>query len=68
MIVDTKNYRYMYKCNDYPQIVRIPINLLDTTAALDPENWELCAAYMDPERWEVFTRNGRYSIYAGEID
>lgn len=34
-IVDTRNYRYVYKGNI---IKRLPIKYLDTTAAID--NWE----------------------------
>ena len=35
---DTKQYRYWYK-GDEDKTYRININLLGTTAALDPENW-----------------------------
>lgn len=35
---DTKKYRYWYK-EDEDKTYRININLLGTTAALDPENW-----------------------------
>lgn len=35
---DTRKYRYWYKA-DENKTYRIKIKLLDTTAALDPENW-----------------------------
>lgn len=35
---DTKQYRYWYKA-DEDKTYRIDIKLLETTAALDPENW-----------------------------
>lgn len=39
-IVDTKNYRYMYEAdNAHECIKRLPIDDLDTTAALD--SWEI---------------------------
>jgi hypothetical protein len=38
-IVDTKNYRYITKeCGDHLEIRRLPIEKLDTTAALS--EWE----------------------------
>ena len=41
-IVDTKNYRYCIKeCGDHAKIIRIPCRLLDNTAALNEDNWEL---------------------------
>jgi len=39
-IVDTKNYRYAYRVDKTRAVVeRLPINQLDTTAAL--EQWEV---------------------------
>ena len=39
-IVDTKNYRYAYRVGKTRAVVeRLPINQLDTTAALEP--WEV---------------------------
>lgn len=39
-IVDTKMYRYIIKdCGDHGEIRRLPIKLLDTTAALT--EWEV---------------------------
>lgn len=35
---DTRRYRYWYKA-DENKTYRIKIKLLNTTAALDPENW-----------------------------
>jgi len=48
---DTRNYRYVlrdeYNVEDgfYERIVRIPLEFLDTTATLDPENWETVKDY-----------------------
>ena len=39
-IVDTKNYRYVYRVDKTRAVVeRLPIKKLDTTAALEP--WEV---------------------------
>lgn len=39
-IYDTRNYRYMVReCSDHLEIVRLPIDLLNTTAAID--GWEI---------------------------
>ena len=43
-VVDTRKYRYVIKwCayGTYGEIRRIPLKYLDTTKALDKDNWEL---------------------------
>ena len=43
-IVDTKLYRYIYKdFDDHAEIQRLPLRLLDTTAAVD--GWETVKVY-----------------------
>lgn len=43
-IVDTRKYRYVIKWRGYGtcgEIRRIPLKYLDTTKALDKDNWKL---------------------------
>lgn len=41
-IVDTRTYRYTVKdCGDHAEIRRLPLDCLDTTAAID--GWEIVA-------------------------
>lgn len=43
-IIDTRNYRYIYVAgNDSACIKRLPLELLDTTAAID--GWETVKIY-----------------------
>lgn len=47
---DTATYRYVLREEEdengwYEKIVRIPLEFLDTTATLDPENWETVKDY-----------------------
>ena len=49
-IYDTRNYRYVLREEEdengwYEKIVRIHLEFLDTTATLDPENWETVKDY-----------------------
>ena len=44
-IKDTRKYRYHVNHKAFRvELRRIPIELLDTTATLDAENWEIVAA------------------------
>lgn len=39
-MIDTRNYRYIIKCDNYGcQVLALPIKFLDTTAAYD--NWKV---------------------------
>ena len=42
-IVDTQKYRYASRYNNAGglDIIRIPLDLLETTAALNNDNWEI---------------------------
>lgn len=44
-VVDTRKYRYVIKwyCDTYGEIRRLPLEYLDTTRALNKDNWELMA-------------------------